>query len=221
MKAKKYIKKIIFSNKFLYRIYLQIVNRNQGTKLNIVNNGNARIVQDVVGTNNSLFIGNETTIHDSFFKIRGNNNKIIIGDNCLFGKGCSFWCEGNNLKISIGNNVTFTRNIHINVQEDENSIVVGDDCMFSSGVQIRTSDSHAIYDLNTKERINESKSVTIGTHVWIAMDAKIMKGVNISSGVIVAANSIVTKDCTKNVMVGGSPAKIIKKDCYWTREKLF
>ncbi|MBP2659028.1 MAG: hypothetical protein H6Q69_2060 [Firmicutes bacterium] len=44
--------------------------------------------------------------------------------------------------------------------------------MFSHDVHIRNGDSHSIIDLQTKKRINFSKDIIIGDHVWIAAYAK-------------------------------------------------
>ena len=48
-------------------------------------------------------------------------------------------------------------------------------------------------------------------NVWIGMDATILKGVTIGENSIVAAGSLVTKDVEPNTIVGGNPAKTIKK----------
>ncbi|CCB80659.1 acetyltransferase (isoleucine patch superfamily) [Helicobacter bizzozeronii CIII-1] len=45
---------------------------------------------------------------------------------------------------------------------------------------------------------------------WIGINATICPGVTIGENSIVAAGAVVTKDVPANVIVGGSPAKIIK-----------
>lgn len=49
------------------------------------------------------------------------------------------------------------------------------------------------------------------------MDAKIMKGVTIEEGSIVAVNAVVTSDIRSNSMVAGIPAKRIRSACKWSR----
>lgn len=51
----------------------------------------------------------------------------------------------------------------------------------------------------------------IGHDVWLGTNSIIMPGVTLGNGVIVAANSVVTKHVPAYSMVGGNPAKIIKK----------
>jgi acetyltransferase-like isoleucine patch superfamily enzyme len=53
--------------------------------------------------------------------------------------------------------------------------------------------------------------IVIGNDVWIGMSTKIMSGVKIGNGAVIATNSVVTKDVNDYVVVGGNPAKIIKK----------
>lgn len=51
----------------------------------------------------------------------------------------------------------------------------------------------------------------IGDGVWIGMRAMIMPGVKIGEGAVVASGAIVTKDVAPYTVVGGNPAKVIKK----------
>src|SRR5689334_15746542 len=50
--------------------------------------------------------------------------------------------------------------------------------------------------------------VTIGSDVWIGMDVKVLTGVRIGNGAIVAAHSVVTKDVPSYTVVAGNPATV-------------
>ncbi|MER3318207.1 MAG: DapH/DapD/GlmU-related protein [Allomuricauda sp.] len=54
-------------------------------------------------------------------------------------------------------------------------------------------------------------SITIGNDVWLGANVSLMDGVTIGDGAIVAANALVTKDVEPFSIVGGVPAKVIKK----------
>lgn len=54
-------------------------------------------------------------------------------------------------------------------------------------------------------------SVTIGHDVWIGRDAVLGRGITIGNGAIVAAGAVVTKDVAPYTIVGGIPAKVIRK----------
>ncbi len=53
--------------------------------------------------------------------------------------------------------------------------------------------------------------ISIGNDVWIGSDARIMEGVKIGNGAIVGAGALVVKDVEPYTIVGGVPAKEIKK----------
>ena len=58
---------------------------------------------------------------------------------------------------------------------------------------------------------NQKLSVVIGNDVWIGTGATILQGVHIGDGAIVAAGAVVTKDVEPYAIVGGVPAKLIRK----------
>ncbi len=53
--------------------------------------------------------------------------------------------------------------------------------------------------------------IVIGNDVWIGYEAVIMAGVHIGDGAIIAARAVVTKDVAPYTIVGGTPAKEIRK----------
>lgn len=100
-------------------------------------------------------------------------------------------------------------------------ITVGDECMFSHDVNVRTTDSHSI--LNKEgERINPSEDIVIGNHVWIGIRSTILKGSKLASNSIVAACSLVTSktQSQENTIVAGVPAKVVKNEINWKRERI-
>lgn len=64
--------------------------------------------------------------------------------------------------------------------------------------------------MNGKQYPNKGNT-TIGNDVWIGYGATIMPGVAIGDGAIIATNAVVTKDVEPYSIVGGNPAKQIKK----------
>jgi virginiamycin A acetyltransferase len=51
----------------------------------------------------------------------------------------------------------------------------------------------------------------VGHDVWFGHESVVMAGVEIGSGAIIAARSVVTKDVPAYTVVGGNPAKIIRQ----------
>ena len=56
------------------------------------------------------------------------------------------------------------------------------------------------------------KPVTIGDHVWIGGGSVILPGVTLGNNVVVGANATVTKSFGDNVVLAGSPARVIREN---------
>ena len=90
------------------------------------------------------------------------------------------------------------------------SIAIGHGVAISKGVTIRDSDNHSI---DGSEKVKAP--IVIGDHVWIGLNATILKGVHIADGSVVAAGAVVTRDVPGNTLVGGVPARKIKENVTW------
>lgn len=172
------------------------------------------------GSNNSLFIGAGTTLNDCTIHISGDNNKIYIGSKCSL-CGVHFYAEDNNNEIYLGNGTTTTDEVDLSTIEGTN-LQIGSECMISKKVYISTGDGHSICNITDGKRTNKSKNVVIGDRVWIGTRVIIGKGVELGSDTIVAAGSVCTSSVEKhdNVVVAGNPAKIVKRNVKWKRERV-
>ncbi len=93
---------------------------------------------------------------------------------------------------------------------DVMEVKIGDNVLLGPNVHIYT----ATHPLDVKTRnswLEFAKPVVIGNDVWIGGGAIINPGVTIGNGVVVGSGSVVTKDIPDGVVVGGNPARIIKK----------
>jgi acetyltransferase-like isoleucine patch superfamily enzyme len=69
----------------------------------------------------------------------------------------------------------------------------------------------AFHDRTNKTRQKFHKDIIVQDGVWIGAGAIILCGVTIGEQSIVAAGSVVTKDVEAGVLVGGVPAKTIRR----------
>lgn len=170
------------------------------------------------GKGNTISIGRNSIIQNCTFRFYGNNNKVIIGENCRL-SNLSIWFEDDTNCVTIGNNTSSHGTVGLACIEGC-KINIGEDCMFSGNIEFRTGDSHSVTDLEGN-RINHSKDISIGNHVWIGQRAFICKGTKIPDNSIVAACSVVTKQFEQpHVVVAGNPAKITKENIDWKRERI-
>ncbi|MBP1848523.1 acetyltransferase-like isoleucine patch superfamily enzyme [Rhizobium petrolearium] len=155
-------------------------------------------------------IGNDVSLPHCQIEV-GRNSKLIIGDGCrLSGK----ITVGLNSRVEIGTGLNATGNVLIRAVEST-SVDVGNDCLFGSDIVIRTADGHPVYDAFTRERINKSRSISIGNHVWLADRVVILKGVTIGNASAVGIGSVVTKSVGSNCVAAGNPARIVRTGVTW------
>lgn len=148
-----------------------------------------------------------------FLKNIVKNPNIIVGD-------YTYYDDFENVE-------NFEKNIKYHFDFVGDKLIIGKFCMIASDVKfIMNGANHLTDSMSTYpfaifgkgwENAMEGKSypqkgdINIGNDVWIGYNATIMAGVNIGDGAIIAANSIVTKDVEPYTIVGGNPAKKIRK----------
>lgn len=110
-----------------------------------------------------------------------------------------------------GKNIHLGKNVFINSGckfQDQGGIYIGDDVLIGHNVVLATLN----HEEDPEKRGNLCPApIRIGNKVWIGSNATILPGVSIGDGAIIAAGAVVTKDVSEKTVVGGVPAKILKK----------
>lgn len=221
----KNIKNVNFSEKVRWGNYMNFLKlflrgnriRNKGENRLKLNGKLKNNKIKVSGKNNILEIKNDSRLIGCEIYIKGSNNKLIIGNKCDINNS-TILLDTEGGVITIGDKTTIGKAMIVSLESYP--ITIGENCMISYDVEIRNTDSHEIIDLNTKKRINYGKPVEIMKNVWLGAGSRILKGVVLEEGAIVAMGSLVTKRVMKNTIVGGTPAKLIKNNCSWTRKEV-
>lgn len=107
-------------------------------------------------------------------------------------------------KLSIGKYTCVGPNSEL---YNKDVISIGNNCVISQGAFLCT----AGHDITSKDNPLITKPITIEDGAWVAADAFIGMGVTIKEGAVVGARSAVFKDVEPWTVVGGNPAKFIKK----------
>lgn len=145
---------------------------------------------------------------------------IEIGDNSFFNRHATITaveerfeqCFSPNLRI--GANCSFGEYCHITCVE---SILIGNNLLTGRWVTI-TDNSHGETNLENLQiapmnrKVFSPGPVIIGENVWIGDKSTILPNVKIGNGVVIAANSVVTKDVPDFAVVAGIPAIVIKQN---------
>lgn len=110
-----------------------------------------------------------------------------------------------------GKNIKVGENVFINACcqiQDHGGVVIGDDCLIGHNVVFATLN----HGIAPKDRYHTYPApIVLGKNVWVGSNATILQGVTIGDNAIVGAGAVVTKDVEANTVVGGVPAKFIKR----------
>ncbi len=168
------------------------------------------------GKDNILYCEKNVVLEKCNIEFNGNNSVIYLSEARHNYKINVF--INNNSYMYIGKNCYMNGIININISEEKN-LFIGKDCLFSTGIVFRNADPHLIYDEYSHKRINFTKSIYIGDHVWIGQDVLVLKGTQVDSGSIIGAKSLLSnKHIEHNTSNGGNPIRLIRKHIFWTSE---
>lgn len=172
----------------------------------------------IQGNNHTINLSPSAKIRQCSILIKGQNNTLIIEDNVNI-RDCHIEIDGDNCLIKIDKNTTIGHNSYLSSRESGTKLSIGEGCMLSRNVKIMTSDGHDI--LKNNNRINPSKDINIGNHVWLADSVTILKGTCVGDFSIVGINSTLTKSIPHNSIAVGNPAKVIADGVSWRRKLTF
>ena len=119
---------------------------------------------------------------------------------------------------------TYSSDLKIFSWNEGAELSIGSYCSIADGVQIYLGGEHNVdwvttYPFsvlwesgrNISGHPKTKGDVRIGNDVWIGKEAIILSGVNIGDGAVIGARSLVTKDIEPYAIVGGNPAREIRK----------
>lgn len=121
----------------------------------------------------------------------------------------------------------FKKNVKYHFDFVGDKLIIGKFCMIASGVTfIMNGANHLTESISSypfaifgndwqnamdKKQYPNKGNTVVGNDVWLGYNAVIMPGVNIGDGAIIAANATVAQNVEPYTIVGGNPAKPIRK----------
>lgn len=180
-------------NKYKYQInllcsFFRLFGKSFNYKLFVfcrnINGNKGMVLRYVFAKNIFKNIGDNVSIHPCVFILNPQN--ILIGNNVSIHPMCYIEGAGG---VEIGNNVSIAHST---------SMISSNHSWGNNNIPIK-------YNPEIFEKI------TIEDDVWIASGVRILSGVKISKRTIVAAGAVVNKSFENNMIIGGVPAKSIRK----------
>lgn len=150
------------------------------------------------------------TIKNRLLKFAALKQNVRVGKKFHVGPFTRMWAPNG---LTVGNDVYVGKGVTIEVDG-----CIGDGVLIANNVGIVGRTDHDITSVGTTIRRSpwvgefkeQSKFTTIGSDVWVGFGSIILSGVTIGDSSIIAAGSIVTKNIPSNVIVGGSPAVVLR-----------
>ncbi len=115
------------------------------------------------------------------------------------------------LYADFGKNIMVGENVFINACchfQDHGGVTIGDGCQIGHNVVFATL-NHGLAPENRS--YTYPAPILLGKNVWVGSNATILQGVTIGDNAVIAAGAVVTKDVAANTVVGGVPARFIKR----------
>lgn len=151
------------------------------------------------------FIINHFLSVTRFFRIK--RVLLNIVDGIYIGKGSRIvgpvHIMGN---LFVGENTWIGNNFRV---EGNGHVYIGNNCDIAPLVYFFTG-THEVGNCRRRAGAGINKVIRIGDGCWLCGGSKILPGVSMGNGTIVAAGAVVAHDFPDNVLVGGVPAKTIK-----------
>lgn len=148
----------------------------------------------------NVHFGSECKIAPATVFIGDKDAPVLVGNHVNIRRGAEIIGD-----VKIGDRTSINRDVYIRTNTN-----IGTRVNIGAFVRLIT-DSHAVRNKIRRAGDFYTNPITIEDGAWIGASTTVLGGVRIGRGALVAAGSVVTEDVPPNTLVGGVPAKIIRK----------
>ncbi len=149
--------------------------------------------------------------------VRHQGSVISIGRDCSFRSDktsnligvnhrCIVSTHSAQAEIKIGDNCGFS-GVTIGAKE---KILIGNNVLIGANAVLTDFDWHHLDPALRRKDSGRSRPIIIEDHVFIGINAMILKGVHIGQHSVIGANAVVTGDIPGNCIAAGNPARVIR-----------
>ena len=158
-------------------------------------------------------------------QIGAHGSDMFSGSKCLIDVAGDIIIHGDKIRIGYGSLVRVENQACLEFYENSilgarniifccKNIVFHTNSLFSWDCQIMDSDTHSLWNAESKEYNEITKSIVVGKNTWIGNHVIINKGTVLPEGTIVSSMSLCNKDYSEIIeehcVIGGVPAKLLK-----------
>lgn len=160
-----------------------------------------------------LSAGGKTILHDFVYIDALSREGVVLGEKVVLGRGTRIECSGSLSQVGkgirIGDRTTFGNDCFFGAA---GGITIGEDVIGGQYIRFH-SENHNYSELNVpiREQGVTHQGIQVGNNCWIGSGAVFLDGAKLGEGCVVAANAVVTGRFPENTVIGGIPAKELKK----------
>lgn len=161
----------------------------------------------------SLLIGSKVKLHNYVYIDALSEQGVRLGEQVILGHGTRIECTGSlqniGKGITIGKRTTFGSDCFFGAA---GGIEIGKDVIAGQYIRFH-SENHKFSDQNTliREQGVTHAGIKIGNNCWIGSGVVFLDGAELGDGCVAAANAVVNGKFPNNSVIGGVPARLIKK----------
>ena len=160
-----------------------------------------------------IVIGNDVVIDDAaVLDAKGDTNKgIHIADGAFVSRNAILSCKNGDIEIGRGSVVGINNLVHA---MEGSSVTVGEDVLIAAFVYLVGSGPYRTDALDVpfkKQGMIPQGGIVIGNNVWIGSGVHVLDGVSVGEGAILASQAVVNKPVKAFEVVGGVPARLIRR----------
>ncbi|MCD8903873.1 CatB-related O-acetyltransferase [Staphylococcus chromogenes] len=163
-----------------------------------------KIVKNQSSKEKNVKINRFAYVHNSTFE--GNNyiDRFCKIRNCHFGQYSYVGFQSDFNQVEVGNYCSISSNVKMGLGKHPTHLFSSSPVFYSNQNPFGVKSAYLEFD-------DQPKPTKIKNDVWIGANVIIKDGVTIGDGAIVASGAVVTKDVEPYTIVGGVPAKPMKK----------
>jgi len=138
------------------------------------------------------------------------NTGITVADNCFIGRNSILSCKNGNIELGERANIGFNAEVF-----SSTNVLVGPDTLISAYCYVVGGGNYdpdrTDVPINRSLREDHAKGIVLEGNIWVGTHSVLRDGVTIGAGTVVAAGSVVNDPMPGWSIVGGTPAKVLRK----------